>query len=127
MIGRNIHERFTVPTPLLISVGAGDIALEIKPYLQPFERELAIRELRALLNPGDSIREEHGYWLARTDVAEEMLRARLTYWQRVGRGALEPTLQKALEFTQNGTVAANERSELHREIGRASCRERVSY
>lgn len=114
MIGRNIHERFTVPTPLLISVGAGDVALEIKPYLQPFERELAIRELRALLNPGDSIREEHGYWLARTDVAEEMLRARLTYWQRVGRGALEPTLQKALEFTQNGTVAANERSELHR-------------
>jgi len=88
--------------------------LEIKPYLQPFERELAVRELRALLNPGDEIREEHGYWLARTEVSDEMLRAKLTYWQRVGRESLEPTLQKALEFTQNGETAANERSELHR-------------
>ena len=114
MIARSIRERFAVPTPLLLSGGTDEVALEIKPYLQPFERELAVRELRALLNPGDEIREEHGYWLARTEVSDEMLRAKLTYWQRVGRDSLEPTLQKALEFTQNGETAANERSELHR-------------
>jgi hypothetical protein len=114
VISRSIRERFTVPASLLLSLGADDLVLEIKPYLQPFERELAMRELRTLLNPGDDIREEYGYWLARTKVSAEMLRARLTYWQRVGRGFLEPTLQKALEFTQNGTAATNERSELHR-------------
>lgn len=114
MIAQRIRERFAVPTPLLISGGTNEIALEIKPYLQPFERELAVRELRALLNSVDEIREEHGYWLARTEVSDEVLRAKLTYWQRVGRVSLEPTLQKALEFTQNGEAAANERSELHR-------------
>ena len=114
MIARSIRERFAVPTPLLLSGGTNDVVLEIKPYLQPFERELAVRELRAILNPGDEIREEHGYWLARTDVSDEMLRAKLTYWQRVGRDSLELTLQKALEFTQNGETAINERSELHR-------------
>lgn len=114
MIARSIQERFAVPTPLLLSVGTDEVALEIKPYLQPFERELAVRELRALLKPDDVIREEHGYWLARTGVSDEMLRTKLTYWQRVGRTSLEPTLQKALEFTQNGETAAKERSELHR-------------
>lgn len=114
MIARSIRERFEVPKPLLLTGGTDEVALEIKPYLQPFERELAMRELRALLNPGDEIREEHGYWIASTEVSEEMLRARLTYWQRVGRNSLEPTLQKALEFTQNGETAANERFELHR-------------
>ena len=60
MIAQSIRERFAVPTPLLLSGGSDEVALEIKPYLQPFERELAVRELRALLNTGDEIREEHG-------------------------------------------------------------------
>ncbi len=114
MIARSIQERFTLPLPLLPLCGENEVILEIKPYLQPFERNLAIRELRALLNPGDEIREECGYWFACTDISDEMLRARLTYWQRVGRNSLEPTLQKVLEFTQNGAAAANERSGLHR-------------
>jgi len=111
---RSIRERFAIPAPLLLFGKSDDLALELKPYLQPFERELALRELRALLNPGDEIREEHGYWFARTEASEEMLRSRLTFWQRVGRNSLEPTLQNALEFTQNGETAANERSKLHR-------------
>lgn len=114
MIARSIRDRFAVPKPMLLSGVANEVVLEIKPYLQPFERELALRELRALLNPGDEIREVHSYWLAHTEVSDEMLRAKLTYWQRVGREFLEPTLQKVLEFTQNGESAANERSELHR-------------
>jgi len=113
-MARSIRERFTVSPPLLLAGGDEGVTLEIKPYLQPFERELAMRELRALLNPRDVLREECGYWIAQTEVSEEILRARLTYWQRVGRSSLEPTLQTALEFTQNGAMAANERSELHR-------------
>jgi hypothetical protein len=114
VIASNIRERFAVPMPTLLSGETNEVTLEIKPYLQPFERELAMRELRALLTIGDEIREDCGYWIARTDVSDELLRSKLTYWQRVGRNSLEPTLQKALEFTQNGEAAANERSELHR-------------
>lgn len=114
MNARSIRERFTVPTPLFLTGISGEVGLEMKPYLQPFERELAIRELRALLKPCDEIREEHGYWLAKTDVSDELLRNKLTYWQRVGRDSFEPTLQKTLEFTQNGEAATNKRSELHR-------------
>jgi site-specific DNA-methyltransferase (cytosine-N4-specific) len=99
---------------MLLDVGVGEIALELKPYLQPFERELAIRELRALINPKDQIREENGYWLAKTKVSEELLISKLTYWQRLGRNALCPTLQKALEFTQNGNVATRDKVDLHK-------------
>ena len=114
MIARIIRERFSLPPPLLVEADPGVIAFEMKPYLQPFERELAVRELRALLGPSCEISEEHGYWLARTETSDEFLRSRLTYWQRAGRGKLEPTLQKSLEFTQSGMNKALERLELHR-------------
>ena len=114
MVIENFHERFTVPIPMLLDVGKGEIALELKPYLQPFERELAIRELRALIKPKDQIREENGYWLAKTNVPEDLLISKLTYWQRLGRKALRPTLQKALEFTQNGTAATRDKVDLHK-------------
>lgn len=114
MIAAHIRDRFAVAPPLLLSAHGDAVKLEMKPYLQPFERDLALRELKALLNGGDEIIEEHGVWLARTDVPDELLRDRLTYWQRVGRTRLDPTLQKSLEFTQNGTAQATERSELHR-------------
>jgi site-specific DNA-methyltransferase (cytosine-N4-specific) len=114
VIKENFGERFTVPIPMLLDVRVGEIALELKPYLQPFERELAIRELRALIKPAEQIREEHGYWLAKTKVSEERLISKLTYWQRLGRKSLRPTLQKGLEFTQNGTVATRDKVDLHR-------------
>ena len=114
MIAESIQSWFTVPTPLILSRHGDAVKLEIKPYLQPFERELALRELKALLLPGEKISEEHGIWLARTKVSDEFLRKRLTYWQRVGRVELEPTLQKALEFTQNGAATVSERPKLHR-------------
>lgn len=114
MIAGSIRDRFAVLPPLLLSGHPDAVKLELKPYLQPFERELAYRELKALLNPGDEVSEEHGLWLARTNVSDEFLRDRLTYWQRAGRDRLEPTLQKSLEFTQNGSAQVAERSELHR-------------
>jgi len=110
----SIQERFVLPAPLLLSGANGEVTLEIKPYLQPFERELAMRELKALLNPGDKIHEEFGYWLAHTSVSDEVLRSKLTYWQRIGRTSLKLPLQKALELTQNGEEAANQQASLHR-------------
>jgi len=114
MTAWSISKRFAVSPPRLLFGNTDEVIFEIKPYLQPFECKLAMRELRALLNPDDEIREEHGYWLVRTGVPEETLRRRLTYWQRIGRGSLELTLQKALEFTQNGEAAAHRSTELHR-------------
>lgn len=98
----SIRERFSAVPPLFLSQEPGVIKLEIKPYLQPFEEELAARELRALLDPDEMCAEEHGYHLLHTQRNEAFFRERLTYWQRVGRAVLEPTLQKALELTQNG-------------------------
>jgi site-specific DNA-methyltransferase (cytosine-N4-specific) len=90
------------------------ISFEIKPYLQPFERELAIRELRALLGANTTIINEKGLWFASTDISADFLRSRLTYWQRIGRSELIPTLQTALEFTQNGYIQASAQGELHK-------------
>lgn len=114
VIGKTIRARFAVPPPLLVAGQPDAVKLELKPYLQPFERLLAFRELKALLEPQDSVTEQHGIWLAHTEVSDEVLRERLTYWQRVGRDQLEPTLQKLLEFTQNGSAQVTERGELHK-------------
>ena len=105
-------QKFTVSLPLFLTTDAKSIKLEMKPYLQPFEQVLAVRELQALLNPKDLITEQHGYYLVVTDKPEEFLRQRLTYWQRIGRIYLEPTIQKILEFTQNGSKTSD-KQELH--------------
>ena len=85
----------------------------MKPYLQPFEVELAIKELQALLDIDDRIDINHSYYLIETDKSEEFFRQRLTYWQRLGRSLLEPTIQSSLEFTQNGISSTDKRRELH--------------
>jgi site-specific DNA-methyltransferase (cytosine-N4-specific) len=114
MIEEIIHSRFNISTPLFLSNRDNEIKLEIKPYLQPFERELAIRELRTFVGKNISITEEYGFWLVKTNISDELLRSRLTYWQRVGRFKLTPTLQVALELTQNGSAKMAERLDLHR-------------
>jgi len=112
-IAESIREKFSVSPPLFLGVETETLKLELKPYLQPFERELAMRELRALLDDGSEIREDHGYHVVRTGKPEEFFRQRLTYWQRVGRAFLEPTVQAALEFTQSGLLSTSEKGELH--------------
>lgn len=112
-IGEIIRHKFSVPPPLYLVSDANSIKFELKPYLQPFERELAIRELRALIDSENLIKEEYGYYVVQTDKPEEFFRQRLTYWQRVGRNVLEPTIQKSLEFTQNGLSKTTEKLELH--------------
>ena len=109
----DIRHKFSVSPPLFLANDSVSIKLEMKPYLQPFERELAMRELRSLLNDDCHIKEEHGLHLIRTDQPEEFFRRRLTYWQRVGRTSLEPTVQNSLEFTQNGLLKTHEKKELH--------------
>jgi len=109
----SIRERFSTPLPLFLADDARSVKFELKPYLQPFEQQLALRELRSLLGTDCQIAEEFGYYLATTEKPEEFFKQRLTYWQRVGRNYLEPTLQKALEFTQNGVSSTREKQELH--------------
>ncbi len=107
----SIRYRFSELPPLLLSHESSAIKLELKPYLQPFEEELAKRELNALLLPGEKYVEEHGYYLLDTKRPENLFHERLTYWQRVGRSVLEPTVQTLLELTQNGMQDVRE---LHR-------------
>jgi len=114
MIKERIRSRFTVPAPMPLFDTNDVVTLELKPYLQPFERELAMRELRSLIGINADITKKHGLWMADTDISEELLRSKLTYWQRVGRSRLEPTLQIAFEFTQKGYTQTVEQSELHR-------------
>jgi len=97
-----IQEKFGVLPPLFLTNEHEAIKLELKPYIQPFERVLALRELRALLSDDDRCIEEQGYWLIHTSRHESYFRERLTYWQRVGRAVLTLTVQNALELTQNG-------------------------
>ena len=112
-LAETIRQKFSVFPPIFLTVEGDPLKFELKPYLQPFERELAMRELRALLDAEDCIVEEYGYYLVRTNKSGEFFRQRLTYWQRVGRTFLEPTVQKLLEFTQNGLSSTHERWKLH--------------
>lgn len=109
----DIHNRFSESVPLLLAADEDALKLELKPYIQPFEEELAKRELRGLLDPQDQVTEKYGYYVVRTQKPEEIFRQRLTYWQRVGRTVLRPTVQGALEFTQNGWSHAQAKKELH--------------
>ncbi len=112
-IAEVIRRKFSMPPPLFLASDGESIKLEMKPYLQPFERELAMRELRAFLDPGDPVTEAYGFYTVRTKKREEVLRQYLAYWQRVGRMVMEPTVQKTLEFTQNGVSSTYERQDLH--------------
>ena len=112
-IAELIQQKFTIHPPIFFANTPEVLKAEVKPYLQPFERVLAMRELHALLSPDDSVSEQHGLWLIDTSTSEEELRERLTYWQRVGRDQLIPTRQKTIEFTQTGLERASQRDELH--------------
>lgn len=109
----SINKKFTILPSLFCPTNTGSLILEVKPYLQPFERLLALRELQSLLRSTDRITEEHDYYTVQTNKAESVFCQRLTYWQRVGRKLLVPTIQTCLEFTQNGQSQVNDRQELH--------------
>jgi hypothetical protein len=109
-LAKSIQERFSEFPPLLLAGEPSAIKLELKPYLQPFEEVLAQRELRALMTKGERSEQVGDYWLLHSDRPEALFQSALTYWQRVGRNVLAPTMQKAVELTQNGADFTN----LHR-------------
>ncbi len=84
------------------------LLLEMKPYIQPFERSLALQELRALAF-ADPVahskfgEQESNLYEISTDVEPEFLANRLTYWQTLyGDGAIADhftTLQMRYEAT----------------------------
>lgn len=112
-IADDIRRKFSVLAPLFFVNDTETVKLERKPYLQPFEQKLAMRELLALLSSDCEVKEEFGLYVARTACTEQHLRNHLTYWQRVGRTYLEPTVQELLELTQNGISQVSEWKKLH--------------
>ena len=85
---------------------------QIKDYIQPFERKLALQELRALcpgtLRPFDGSERTASIFSVVTNESADTLRGALTYWQSVGR-AEDLTLQVRGEATsqiatQDGTL-----------------------
>ncbi|MEX9873971.1 hypothetical protein AB7X03_10865 [Providencia rettgeri] len=114
MFKDNIKSKFTTLSPLFLTNHGNEIKLEMKPYLQPFEQDLAIRELKALLGENDKLTENNGLFLLETTIPVHVFHSKLTYWQRVGYQELEPTEQKILEFTQSGLSNFTNRNELHK-------------
>lgn len=108
-----IRQRFATPVPLLLSDDTQSLKLELKPYLQPFERVLALRELHSLLGTETPFEEKNGYVAITTAKPPELLRKTLTYWQRVGCRVLEPTVQVMLELTQGGLAQTTAKRDLH--------------
>lgn len=66
----------------------GSLLCKIKPYIQPFERVLAFKELRSLSlcepKPLDQS-EDSVFFKIKTDVPSEFLIHNLTYWESVGK------------------------------------------
>lgn len=100
----NPFDKFPQKLPPALSRMDGYVKFEIKPYLQPFERVLALRELHALLGEGD-VREHQGYYVAPIpqNVSLQHLKDRLTFWQRVGVFDLDITQQLKFELSQAST------------------------
>lgn len=90
------------------------LLLEMKPYIQPFERLLALQELRALAHaePTPQTRRDGElsfvYEIA-TDAAPEFLANRLTYWQSLrGDGAVaRDFITQQVRYEATADVARN--------------------
>lgn len=94
-------ENYTPPFPFLNVQDDPQLTLELKPYIQPFERVLAKAELIGLLGIKTSLKTEtKPYMTLFSDTLPvKTLQRRLAYWQRIGYNELEPTLQVCYEST----------------------------
>lgn len=99
-----VIESHTPPLPLFKVQGEPQVTLELKPYIQPFERVLAKAELTGLLGIQAPLGAEAKPYLTlcSNTVPVEKLRQRLAYWQQIGEDVLEPTLQARYEATSGG-------------------------
>jgi len=90
------------------------LLLEMKPYIQPFERALALQELRALAHAEPKpqlLRDGERSFLYEitTDAAPEFLANRLTYWQSLrGDEAVTPEyITQQVRYEATADVARN--------------------
>jgi hypothetical protein len=103
-------EHLRQPLDLFSVQNGSKITIQLKPYLQPFEEILALRELQGICDPNDIEKTIDGYCLhGQTNFKE--LKFRLAYAQRIGVDWLEPTHQVLRELTQSSAIA--EASKLH--------------
>ncbi|NIQ13107.1 MAG: hypothetical protein GTO02_01460, partial [Candidatus Dadabacteria bacterium] len=114
---RDIDFRFGSDiTPLELK--ENEILLELKPYLQPFEKILALAELKPYLNHDTKIDffkdEAEEKFLINTKASCRNLLNRLTYWERVGKKTLQPTTQVLYEYTQDCYLKGVNNNKLHR-------------
>ena len=79
------------------------VLCQIKDYIQPFERKLAIQELRALcrgpLSPLDGSEQTASIFSVMASESTDSLRDDLTYWRSVGQSNEDLTLQVRGEAT----------------------------
>ena len=79
------------------------VLCRIKDYIQPFERKLALQELRALcrgpLSPVDGTEQTASIFSVVANGSTDALRDDLTYWRSVGHGDEDLTLQVRGEAT----------------------------
>jgi hypothetical protein len=91
---------------------SGELEIHLKPYLQPFERELGIRELTALGFEVVSFDARQSLYIVRHENSEEGLERqlrRLTYFDWYCAGAYAPTLQacrEAYSQARSGSIAS---------------------
>lgn len=79
------------------------VLCQIKDYIQPFERKLAIQELRALcrgpLSPVDGCEQTASTFSVMANQSTDTLRDDLTYWRSVGNSDDDLTMQVRGEVT----------------------------
>jgi site-specific DNA-methyltransferase (cytosine-N4-specific) len=86
-------------------VSIDTLVFRLKPYIQPFERELALAELARLANtrprPANSANSDAHDFIVRTNVSPASLAERLSYWESVVGTAPQLTTQVLREATVN--------------------------
>ena len=78
---------------------------KMKSYIKPFEKELALLELKEKTDSGNIKSIEGGLYSVQANVSEERLREDLAYWESVGETELKYTVQIELESTYGGKEA----------------------
>ena len=95
------------------------VRCRIKDYIQPFERRLALQELRALcsgpLSPIDGSEDTASVFSVVANGSADALREGLAYWRSVGRTDEDLTLQVRAESTSS--VSAQDRSRMRSTSG----------
>ena len=76
--------------------------LKMKSYIKPFERVLALMELKSLTGITDIAEQDDDIYMIDTDISQEILLNNLAYWERIGENPPKMTRQVMLENTYTG-------------------------